>query len=156
MDISCFGGSSDWGVDFNASKTKHIRFSSDSRSKQSSNRLFLGGKILEMRKEYKYLGLLFTSDLKFDRHVHELVLPKVRRIAGYLSHLLNKFQTERCTFLRILWLSKLHPIIEYGSAVWTSFVTQNTIDTIDKFQQHYFRKAMGLPSNTSGVGLLTR
>ena len=69
--------------------------------------------------------------------------------------MLTKFQTGRCTFLRILWLSKLQPILEYGSAVWSSFVNKETLLAIDTFQKEYFRKAMGLPPNTSGVALLT-
>ena len=44
------------------------------------------GKLLDVVTEYKYLGLLFTPDLKFDRHITELTLPKVRRIVSLLRH----------------------------------------------------------------------
>ena len=117
-------------------------------------RLSMGGQLLETTERYKYLGLLFTPNLKFDAHVTEYLLPKVRRISGHVRHLLSKLKTGRCTFLRILWLSKIQPILEYGSAVWSSFISRDSLQNIDFFQKEFFRKSMGLPPKTSGSGLL--
>ena len=86
-------------------------FTSGKKRKQTTHHLSFGGDTLGKVTQYKYLGVLFTCNLKFDTHVNELVLPKVRRVAGYVRHLLAKFQTGRCTFLRILWLSKIQSII---------------------------------------------
>ena len=149
-----YAWSNDWGVDFSTSKTKHMIFTSGKKRKQTTHHLSFGGDTLGKVTQYKYLGVLFTCNLKFDTHVNELVLPKVRRVAGYVRHLLAKFQTGRCTFLRILWLSKIQSIIEYGSAVWSSYVNKHTLQALDTFQVEYFRKAMGLPKKTSGLGLL--
>ena len=145
-----YNWSNDWGVDFNISKTKHMRFGHTKNKYQLS----FGGATLLTVSEYKYLGLLFTNKLSFDRHVLELALPKARRVAGHVSHILSKCKTGRCTFLRILWQSKISPILEYASGVWSSFVTQGTLDKVDRFQKEFFRKAMGLPSKTSGAALL--
>ena len=82
--------------------------------------------------------MLFTTSLNFDTHAQELVFPKARKTAGYVSHLLSKTKTGRCTFLRVLWMSKISPILEYCSGVWSSFVTQDTLKTIDSFQKEYF------------------
>ena len=62
---------------------------------------------------------------------------KVRKVAGYVRHLLGKVKTGRCTFLRILWLSKIQPILEYGSAVWTSFIHHDTLKHINFFQKEF-------------------
>ena len=104
--------------------------------------------------KYKYLGILFTRDLSFDQHVLKVSLPKARKVAGHVSHLLKNCKTGRATFLRVLWRGKISPILEYGAGVWSSFVSQNTLDTIDKFQKEYFRKAMGLPRGTCSSALL--
>ena len=154
-----YAWSNDWGVDFNPSKTKHMIFRVSTKKKEvdqstSDIRLSLGGKVLKISDRYKYLGLIFTSDLNFDTHVTEYLLPKVRRISGYVRHLLGKIKTGRCTFLRILWLSKIQPVLEYGSAVWSSFIKKDTMKLINFFQKEFFRKAMGLPSKTCCSGLL--
>ena len=97
--------SNDWGVDFNVSKTKHMRFIKSQKKekrkgKRKRQKLFqssqikpkLGGEIPETVTEYKYLGILFTQSLKFDRHVLELILPRVKKISGQIRHLLSKIQ----------------------------------------------------------------
>ena len=132
--------SNDWGVDFNPTKTKHMVFQFGSKRNKinhesSGFRLKFGGQTLTIEQRYKYLGLIFTPNLRFDTHVTEYLLPKVRKIAGYVRHLLGKVRTGRCTFLRILWLSKIQPILEYGSAVWTSFIRHNTLEQINFFQK---------------------
>ena len=51
--------------------------------------LTFGGQTLTIAQRYKYLGLIFTPNLRFDTHVTEYLLPKVRKIAGYVRHLLG-------------------------------------------------------------------
>ena len=51
-------------------------------------------------------------------------------------------------------MNKISPILEYGSAVWSSFVSQDTLNKIDRFQKEYFRKAMGLPSRSPCADIL--
>eukprot|EP00493_Phyllostaurus_siculus_P016915 UN17174 len=51
-------------------------------------------------------------------------------------------------------MSKISPILEYGSSVWSLFVTQDTLKTVDSFQKEYFRKALGLPAGTLGSAIL--
>ena len=121
---------------------------------KASARLSLGDMFLKCVRSYKYPGVLFTPKLKFDSHVKDNLLPNVRRWAGYVSHLLSKIPTGRCSFARILWQSKTHPILEYGSPVWSSTVSKSTLDSIDVFQCSFLRKSMGLPSFTSRGGLL--
>jgi len=154
--------SNDWGVDFNVDKTKHMRFTGPRRVKAKRRKLshksklkpMLGGRVLKTVDEYKCLGVLFTNSLKFDRHVLEVLLPRVKQAAGHISHLLSKLQTGRCTFLRILWESKLRPILEYGSSMWSNFVHKSTLAAVDNFQAEFFRKAMGIPKKTSKDAIL--
>ena len=90
-------------------------FTSEKKAGKSTKRLQFGQDVLTKvdQSGYKYLGILFTPDLKFDSHVLELVLPKARRVEGHVPHLLSKVQTGRCTFLRVLWLSKIHCCMLY-------------------------------------------
>ena len=83
-----------------------------------------------------------------------MILPRAKQIVGQINHLLSKLQTGRCTFLRILWNSKISPTLEYGSAVWSSYVDNSTIAAVNNFQREYFRKAMGLPKKTSFEAML--
>ena len=154
--------SNEWGVDFNVSKTKHMKFTGKRRvrsnkrrkvSHRSAQKLVFGGEILETVPEYKYLGILFTPSLKFDRHILELILPRAKQVSGQIRHLLSKL-SGRVTFLRVLWQSRIRPILEYGSSVWSCFVDKSTLVAIDNFQMQYFRRAIGMPKKTSLDALL--
>ena len=89
-----------WGVKFNLSKTKHMVFLK--RGVQSTVRVQMVGKVLEKVDSYKYLGLTFSSNLKFDEHAINYLIPRVKKEIGKLKGLLKGINTGRCTFLRVL------------------------------------------------------
>ena len=93
----------DWantnGVDFNISKTKHVIFGAYIQPAEVK----MGTQVLTWEEEYKYLGVLFHTSLKFDRHVEQVIMPKVNREIGFTKHLLSSYRgSARCTFKRLL------------------------------------------------------
>lgn len=145
--------SNDWGVDFNISKTRHVVFGNSGSIEDPFVRM--GSVLVTVVDRYLYLGVLFHQSLRFDLHVRHRILPRLRRESAYVRALLARADSNsRCTFSRILWKSKLQPIVEYGAAIWSLSTGCEVIDAIDNVQTTLLRKAMGVPSYASADGVL--
>ena len=82
---------------------------------------------IEIKKSYKYLGLRFSDDLKWDLHVDHEPTPddpemglvqKVRaKLAGIKSTLLNYSVLSPKTAMQVINTSVV-PIVVYGAAIW--------------------------------------
>jgi hypothetical protein len=67
--------------------------------------------------EYKYLGIWFTSDLKWDRHI-EYMLSKARKRSATLQRLLvNNRIPGRAKLL--VWMAYVRPLLDYGCEIWS-------------------------------------
>jgi len=146
-----FTWSNDWGVDFSIEKTRHMVFGKDLQKLH----LTMGQRTLTKTSQYKYLGLWWTPSLNFNYHVSTCTLPKVRRLSGYIRYLTKRTGNTRKSFLRLLWNSKISPVLEYGAPLWSSLISQNNISKIDSLQFQYFRKGLELPQATGRDALLT-
>ena len=104
----------DWMINFNASKTTFINFSL--KKKKTNLLLSFKGIQLEQVDEHKHLGVIFTSDLRWTRHIDERVskagqqLGLLRRRGKFLSR--AQKETIYCSMIR--------PIIEYGSMLYNN------------------------------------
>ena len=68
-DLACIHQwSSDWGITFNATKTKSMLF----YRKKMANLppLFFNGTMLENSKSHKHLGVIFNSNGKWNNHIN--------------------------------------------------------------------------------------
>ena len=78
-DLACIHQwSSDWGITFNATKTKSMLF----YRKKMANLppLFFNGTMLENSKSHKHLGVIFNSNGKWNNHINEIYTKACRRI----------------------------------------------------------------------------
>ena len=62
--------------------------------------------------------------------------------------------TARTVFIRIFWLTKLRPVLEYSASTWMGNVSKSVMEEIDKLQMKFLRRSLGLPSFTKGTNLL--
>ena len=122
---------------------------------RSSTVLRMGPAFLKKSTSYKYLGIYWTPNLDFTSHVRDFVLPRVRRTSGFVRLLCTDTGSCRRSFLRILWNSKIRPILEYASEIWSGQIPKQLSDEIDKIQFHFFRKGLRLPTRTPRAALLT-
>jgi hypothetical protein len=80
------------------------------------------GTRLKLVHKYKYLGLWFTSDMKWDEHISKAVAKAkkaTRSIGKVLSN--NKIPPRaKC----LLWLARVRPKLTYGSEVWRTNAKQ--------------------------------
>ena len=98
---------------FNFSKCHVVSY-----SRSSSRRLFnyeMGGNPLSRVESTLDLGILFTHDFKFCRHIEDVC----RRATGILGFVLrNARYLRRPGVLRLLYCSLVRSTLEFGSIVW--------------------------------------
>ena len=99
----------------NISKTKVMLFGSRRKTaKVSAISIHVHTKMVERVNEYKYLGVVFSSNLTWSSHI-EKQLAKINKRLGLLrriKHLLPKFA-------RLLYFNSLVlPLFDYGDVVW--------------------------------------
>ena len=136
-----------WLVDFNPSKTESLLIT------QKNNRplqpdLFFGNATVETKQSHKHLGLTFSSNLSWGRHIEEILVKANKRL-DVLRGL--KWQLDRKT-LEILYKSYIRPILEYGDVVWLN-CTEQEKQELEKFQLQAIRTITGCTVSTSSVNL---
>ena len=85
----------------------------------------LNGKTLEVVKEFKYLGMIFTTQLSFSKHP-ESVIVKAQSKLGMVYSKFKKLQIKLSLLLRIFECYVL-PSFTYGISVWFERASLSTI-----------------------------
>jgi hypothetical protein len=103
---------SKWLVEFNPVKTFFINFSLKQK-KSILNLKFKNEKIVQV-SEHKHLGVYFTSDMTWSKHINYISSKASQRLGQmYRSSIyLNKHQ------LSSVYLNMIRPILEYGSILY--------------------------------------
>ena len=101
--------SKQWLVTFNAAKTEVLYFGN-----QQAPLLTFNGTILDVADTHKHLGLTFSDDCKWHKHINNII-SSASKLLGIMRKL--KFTVRRKTLYQI-YLSFLRPILEYASVVW--------------------------------------
>ena len=115
-------------------------------------------------REWKYLGLLWSDDLKWNRHFKEIVLPGCEAVASRLSkHLASYDMLSPATsmmLLRTLMVSKM----KFGCAVWatdihsqrhapTTRLKKENWDKLEAIFDDSLKLILGLDKHASTVAL---
>lgn len=80
---------------------------------KSSTRYQISGTVLRTVSDYKDLGVIMASDLKWSKHVEQIV-HKANRVLGLLKHMVG---TKNKDIFSKLYKSLVHPILEYACPV---------------------------------------
>ena len=138
-------------LSFNASKTKMMIFT---RKKEHEKPVIkIGEETIEYVNEFKYLGITFDTELKWDAHIKKQTkratasLMIGRRMVGKLWGL-NPTTTD--------WLYKaiIRPIITYGAIVWASSLKrQKTKKQLTKIQRLACTMITGAMRSTPTAGM---
>ena len=115
---------------FNVTKCKSVLLSR--KQNVTTPTLTLDGCPLDFVREYKYLGILISTDLSWKRHI-EGICVKVNKLVGMLywkfSLCANPYIMAR------LYLSQIRPHLEYGVQVWHPHLATDTaaLEKVQKF-----------------------
>lgn len=103
-----------WGMKFNTSKTVCLCFAKHSVSKLLDSRIIFEGHSIPFSSEVKHLGVIFTADLKFKRHVEELCR-MARREIFVLRLLKTKLPPRSNNLLLRIYKAYIRSRLEYCS-----------------------------------------
>ena len=94
--------------------------------------MMLNDQPLEIVQQYKYLGLLVSSNLSWTPHIR-LICNKARRILG-LIYCKFSWNTDCFVTLR-LYLALVRPHLEYAVQVWNPHLVmdKNRLEKVQKF-----------------------
>ena len=77
--------------------------------------------MISMVVEEKDLGVVFDKDLKFTSHVNQIVM-KANRVLGIIK---RTFASRDANTIRLLYVTLVHPILDYASTVWNPHLMKN-------------------------------
>ena len=147
-----------WGLNINTKKTKIMIFSKNQRI-HTANQDFdfsIGLNKLEVVKEYKYLGLIFTSNGKLNLASENLAQKARKAYFGLRSKIPFSDNLSVQNWIK-LFDSVITPVITYGSEIWiTDFkVNLNNIDLLpfEKVQNMIMKNILGVHGKTSNLAL---
>ena len=131
--------SKQWLVTFNAAKTEVLYFGNQQAPLWTFN-----GTLLDVADTHKHLGLTFSDDCKWHKHISNIIL-STSKLLGIMRKL--KFTVRRKT-LNQIYLSFLRPLLEYAFVVWDN-CTLYEKDKLEKIQIEAGRIVTGLTRSTS-------
>ena len=116
----------------NTLKCCYLLFSRKPTPTLPSSPLLINNTVLRLAKEFKYLGVTFSSDASWTPHINTICL-KTRKLVGMLF---RKFycHIDSHSLLK-LYLSTVRPHLEYASSVWDPYLKKNieAIEHVQKF-----------------------
>ena len=123
----------------NTLKCCYLLFSRKPTPTLPSSFLLINNTVLRLAKEFKYLGVTFSSDASWIPHINTICL-KTRKLVGMLFW---KFycHIDSHSLLK-LYLSTVRPHLEYASSVWDPYLKKNieAIEHVQKFALKFARR----------------
>ena len=123
-----------WQMKFNPTKCEVMRISHN-KDKRSTWYNILGNELRNV-SNYKDLGVIMASDLKWSKHVEQIV-HKANRVLGLLRRTVGGKNKD---IFSNLYKTLVRPILEYACPVWSPHQAKD-IREIEKIQRRASRIA---------------
>ena len=128
-------------MELNEKKTKSIIFNF-SKKHQFSTDLLLKNKRIEIVDQAKLLGLILTSDLKWEENTSYLVKDANKRMI--MLRAASKFTSDKHV-LKQIYYSRIRCKLDQSAAVWNSSLTLKNINDLERVQKAAVRIINGRP-----------
>ena len=128
-------------MELNAKKTKCMVFNFTKKHKFTTD-LSLKGQRIEIVDQAKLLGLILTSDLKWEQNTDYLVKDANRRMV--MLRAASKFTSDK-NVLKQIYYSRIRCKLEQSAAVWSSSLTKKNSDDLERVQKSAVRIIFGKP-----------
>lgn len=132
-----------WKVSINKSKTQFMVFTPNCKHRRKTSftklqqcNLNIDDCIIERTQHCKYLGVLLSSNLKFDKHVEEKV-DMARKSFGAISFIASNASLNKKVKL-LLYKQIVRPVITYAFPIWFS-ISKKSIARIALFERRTLR-----------------
>ncbi len=107
--------------------------------------LKIGEESLAYVNKAKILGVWLQNDLKWDAHVHNMLVSANRKL--FMLRTLKKFGFDKNELIVVL-KSYLRPVMEYAAVVWHSSITDRQTHELERIQKRAVKTILG-PEYTS-------
>ena len=97
------------------------------------------GENIEIKENVKDLGVLASSDLKFEEHIEKIVT--MGKIA--MSEIMTTFMIREMESMLLIYKTYVRSKMEYGNIIWSPNEFKS-IDKIEKVQQAFTKQIKGL------------
>jgi len=134
------------GLELSGEKTCLLLFNNGHNPK-SLPKLYIDGKILEYKQSVKFLGVHFTSKLKWKIHI-EYLLNKARKRLNLLKVILSQPWSQNTDTLLHLSLSLIRSTLVYGQEVYFS-ASQTMLKKLTSLDCRAIKLAIGVPIHAS-------
>jgi len=140
--------SEEWDLKLNLEKTKVMAFSNKQTGSMS---ICADGHQIEKVEEFKYLGVMLDSRLRFDAHA-EYAATKARKAFSKINRLINKRQGLSVQCGLELYKTLVRPHMEYSLPAWAT-MPESSIKLLEKVQAQCLRVIMGTSAHPSTEAL---
>ena len=123
----------------NEKKTKSIIFNFSKKHKFTTD-LLLKNQRIEIVEQAKLLGLILTSDLKWNENTNYLIKDANKRMV--MLRAASKFTSDKAV-LKQIYYSRVRCKLEQSAAVWSSSLTQKNIKDLERVQKSAVRIIIG-------------
>ena len=140
-----------WMLNINMGKTKVMHFCSNRQTPHTKHRFVINGQELEVVKQYKYLGIVVDSLLKFNEATDILGKLAGRGLGGLINKIHHLKTLDYGSYTK-LYNSCVTLIMDYGSCCWHG-ITDISPKSIDDVQYRMMRYFLGVNRFTPMLGL---
>lgn len=123
-------------MSLNVKKCVHVTFTR--KHSYKLNTYSINNAALGTAREHKYLGVYFTSDLRWTRHVYHIKV-KAARVLGFLR---RNFSELPSNLKEQLYFTHVRSLLEYACVCWDPY-TKELTDTLEKIQNRAVRFVLG-------------
>ena len=128
-------------MELNIKKTKAMIFNF-SKNYQFTSDILLKNEKIEIVQQAKLLGLILTSDLKWDENTNYLVKDANKRMI--MLKAAAKFTSDK-QVLKQIYYSRIRCKLEQSAAVWSTSLTQMNTADLERVQKAAVRLINGNP-----------
>lgn len=137
-----------WSLEINASKSKVMVFRNNHGRFASGERWFYNGEEVEIVKEFKYLGVKLTPNMKFEKHLAEkrkaalsLINASWKKVIANKNVLLSTKYQVFCSVVR--------SSLCYAAQVWGCF----RYEVLERAMRDFLKKVFNIPYNAPNYAI---
>ena len=156
-----------WGLTINTNKSKVMTFSKTGRMVKDKFRFVIGKDDIEYVNQYKYLGVIFTSNAKFSVAEKNLSMKASRALFSIKQSIFDK--TIKPSSILHIFDSLVKPIALYNSEIWTAYkycfkgktieelfaLTLKNTNEFDKTYMRFCKYVLGVNSKACNFAVIS-
>ena len=137
----------EWKMRLNIGKTEAMVMSSNVNDTNWKPELYLNARPVKIVKEYRFLGVIIDSGLRFRSHV-EKVISKGKRRNNILRCLAGKDWGQAMETQKILYMTYIRSVVEYAAPSWYPWISDTAKCKIETIQNDSLRIMMRMSKTT--------